>query len=238
MKFGYISFDDTVRSYWKNSWNRKALLNIGDAAEYLVIKQLYEKIGISKNEMQAISLPELITYRGESLIVALNIALDSYVGYNKILEKLSPDIHPIFLGISLTDTNLNERQIQCLKCYAPIGCRDERSYLCMRNLGIPAYLNGCTASILEITGKAKQEYTDKIVFIDVPYSVHDYVPENIRNEIVFLNQELYCSEEEVGPGFIPSQWAAEVFACYNSRPKMVVTSDFMVRFCHLLKTYR
>ena len=33
MKFGYIDFDRTVNWYWDNSWNNKALLNIGDAAE-------------------------------------------------------------------------------------------------------------------------------------------------------------------------------------------------------------
>ena len=226
MKFGYISFDNTVRSYWKNSWNGKALLNIGDAAEYLVIKQLYERMGIPESEMKAISLPELTTYQGESLIVALNIALDSYVGYNAILENLSPDIFPVFLGISFTDTNLNERQTQCLKCYAPIGCRDERSYLCMRALGIPAYLNGCTASVIEIKEEAKKQYAGKVVFVDVPYSVIQYVPDSIRPEIVFLNQEMYCREDEVGCEFVPSKWATEVFACYNSKPKLVVTSRF------------
>ncbi len=226
MKFGYISFDATVRSYWENSWNGKALLNIGDAAEYRVVKQLYEKAGIPESGMKSIALPELITYRGESLIVALNIALDSYVGYNKILEDLSPDILPVFLGISLTDTNLTERQVQCLKCYAPIGCRDERTYLHLRNLGIPAYLNGCTASVLDIDAAAKKEYADKIVFIDVPYAVAQHVPERLRSEIVFLSQEMYCRRDEAGDGFVPDQWADEVFACYNSKPRMIVTSRF------------
>ena len=54
MKFGYISFDATVRSYWENSWNGKALLNIGDAAEYRVVKQLYEKAGIPESGMKSI----------------------------------------------------------------------------------------------------------------------------------------------------------------------------------------
>lgn len=226
LKFGYIDFDSTVKDYWNRAWNKKALLNIGDAAEYLVVEQIYRSLSIPRQQMKKLCIADLTQYRGESLIVPMNIALDSYVGYNDILENLSPDIIPIFLGMSFTDLNLNEKQIRCLRNYAPIGCRDERSYLGMKRLGIPAYLNGCTASILEIQEKPRPEFKDKVVFIDVPYGVLEYVPQEMRADIVCLNQEVYCRQDEQPEGFIPSQWAKQVFSCYCSQPKMIVTSRF------------
>ena len=149
MKFGYIDFDRTVNWYWDNSWNNKALLNIGDAAEYKVIRQLYGKLGIPDEKTLPLCISELTSYRGEKLIVALNISLDSYVGYNRILEELSPDIVPVFLGMCFTDSNLTPKQIECLKRFSPIGCRDQRSYDLMQKLGIESYLNGCTASCIQ-----------------------------------------------------------------------------------------
>lgn len=226
MKYGLIDFDLTVEHYWSVSWNNKALLNIGDAAEYMVIEQLYQSLGIQSEDMIKIALPELVTYRGETLIVAFNIALDSYVGYNNILENLSPDIIPVFLGMSFTDTNFSQKQIDCLKEYAPIGCRDERSYLCMKSLRIPCYLNGCMASVLKIVEEPISKINKKFLFVDVPITVLNYVPKEIRKDIVFLKQEIYCKKSDVPSAFIPSEWAKQILAYYNSKPKLIVTSRF------------
>lgn len=226
MKFGLLDFNLTVESYWNHSWNHKALLNIGDAAEYLVVEQLYHSLGIDEKQIRRLAIPELTTYCGESLIVALNIALDSYVGYNDLLDHLSPNIIPVFLGMSFTSPDFNLHQIDCLKQYAPIGCRDERSYFCMKKLGIPCYLNGCTASILEIDEEPIPQLRDKVVFIDVPHEVLEFVPQEMKNDIVLLNQELYCKKSELPSCFLPSDWAKKILSCYNSGPRMIVTSRF------------
>lgn len=226
MKFGLLDFNKTVNTYWDTSWNQKALLNIGDAVEYMVVEQLYKNIGIDESKMVRLGIPELTTYRGESLIVALNIALDSYVGYNKILGEMSPDITPVFLGMSITSPNLTEKEISCLKNNAPVGCRDERTYEYVKSLGIPCYLNGCTASIVKIEAEPIPEIKDKIVFIDVPYGVKKYIPDELRKEIVFLNQEIYCRRTEKEDDFVPADWAENVLRYYNSKPKMIVTSRF------------
>lgn len=226
MKFGMLDFDMTVNAYWNTSWNAKALLNIGDAVEYMVIEQLYKKAGIKSENIIRLSIPELMSYRGEHIIVALNIALDSYVGYNKILSELSPDITPIFLGMSLTDPDLDEKEILCLKKNAPIGCRDERSYEYVHSLNIPCYLNGCTASIIELEKDIIPNIQDKILFIDVPYGVKEYIPTELLQDIVFLNQEIYCKKNEQNDDFMPRDWAKTVLSYYSSQPRMIVTSRF------------
>ncbi|MBC8577487.1 polysaccharide pyruvyl transferase family protein [Yanshouia hominis] len=226
MKFGLLDFDLTVDAYWNDSWNQKALLNVGDAAEYLAVEQIYRSMGIDSSQIFRISIPELTSYRGESLIVALNIALDSYVGYNMILERLSPDIIPVFLGMSFTSADLSPQQIECLKRYAPIGCRDERSYLRMQSLGIPCYLNGCVASVLQIKAREIPKLHNKILMIDVPYGVLQHIPQELKEDIVFLNQEIYCKKSEMPQNFLPSDWAKGVMAYYGSKPRMVVTSRF------------
>lgn len=216
-----------VRWYWENTWNHKALLNIGDAAEYQVIEQLYHDVGITDDQIIPLCIHDLIAYHGESLVVALNIALDSYVGYNEILDHLSQDIVPIFLGMSLTSIDLNEAQLQCLRTYAPIGCRDQRSYEYLKAKGIPCYLNGCCASVLRMPRIIKDALLKgKILFIDVPQSVLPYVPENIRADAVFMGQELYCKQESMPNGITPSQWAKSIINAYGSDIKAIVTSRF------------
>lgn len=225
VKYGVLDFDLTVKSYWDESWNKKALLNIGDAAEYLVVERLLLCMGISEKQIVKLSIADLTRYKGEKLIVPLNIAFDSYVGYNHIFDNISDDIVPVFLGISLTSCNLTERQLMCLKKFAPIGCRDERTYLYLLERGITCYLNGCTASILDVNEIEKTEKpSNKILFIDVPRSVLKYVPDNIKKDIVFVQQEMYCSEDEFKYQS-PLQWAKEILGFYRS-PRMIVTSRF------------
>ncbi len=224
MKYGAIDFDLTVNSYWNTSWNGKALLNIGDYSQYKSIEQLYTTAGILTDNIIKISIDQLKSYRGEKMIVAINMALDSYVGYNAILDNLSPDIIPIFLGMSLTDTNITDEQIACLQKYSPIGCRDERSYLLLKSQNVPCYLNGCLASTLCLTSVDDVSYKDKIVFIDVPYNVRRYIPDSIREQIVFFEQELYCTRDELSG--TPSGWAEEILKVYSSKPRMIVSSRF------------
>ncbi len=227
MKFGLIDFDLTVESYWSGSWNNKALLNVGDAAEYLVVEQLYRTLGIDEERIVRLNIGELINYRGESLIVALNIALDSYVGYNNILDALSPDIIPVFLGMSFTKPELTPPQIEVLKKYSPIGCRDERSFLTLRSLNIPCYLNGCMASVVQLNEiQPYQNIENKILFIDVPAGVSDFVPDEIKKDIIFVNQEIYIKKSDLPNNFIPKEWAYSIMRYYKSKPRLIVTSRF------------
>lgn len=226
MKYGLIDFNLTVEDYWNNSWNKKALLNIGDAVEYEVVEQIYRKIGIKDNDIVRLSIKELTSYRGEFLIVGINIAFDSYVGYNDILENLSPNIIPVFLGISLTDLNMNQKQLDCLRSFAPVGCRDQRTYLYLKQNCIECYLNGCTASILDINLVEKEEQnSDKILFIDVPRKVKNFIPEQLKKDIVFVNQELYCKKNEFKLYKNPKAWMREVLKNYKN-PRLIVTSRF------------
>lgn len=226
MKFGALDFGLTVEEYWRRSWNHKALLNIGDAAEYMVVEQIYRSLGVEEDQVVRLSIPQLTEYRGESLILPLNIALDSYVGYNRILSELSPDIIPVFLGMSFTVPELSKDQIECLRAYAPVGCRDERSYRYMKSLHIPCYLNGCTAAVLQADKQIIPEVEGKIVLIDVPYGVLKYIPEELKADLVFLQQEVYCRKSELEAGYSPVAWARKILAVYDSAPKLIVTSRF------------
>lgn len=226
LKFGCLSFEKTVNWYWDNSWNNRALLNIGDAAEYKVVEQILAALYGSESIFK-LCINDLINYRGEDLIVPLNIALDSYVGYNSILENLSPNIIPVFLGMSFTDTNLNSKQINCLRRFQPIGCRDERSYKLMCENNIEAYLNGCMVSILNVNAIVNYETSvhNKVLFIDVPSSIVDYIPDSIKNEICFVNQELYIKSTELNDYSNPDNWFKSVLEQY-SKARLIVTSRF------------
>ena len=227
MKYGALDFEKTVRWYWANTWNHKALLNIGDAAEYLAVTQLYHALGIGDEQIVPLCIHDLIAYRGETLLVALNIALDSYVGYNEILERLSPDIVPVFLGMSFTSPQLNQRQLDCLRAYAPIGCRDQRSYETLKRHGIPCYLNGCCASMLRLPPVAPvPALSGKILVIDAPQSLAEHIPQHIQEKAVCFAQELYCHQERMPRAATPAQWAQSILNAYGSSISAIITSRF------------
>lgn len=199
-----------------------AIVNIGSVAMRLGIKKLLLDMGVTEEEIITISLSRLNTYDGEYVIMPINMHWMQDVG-NKRLLSMSPKIIPVFLSISLNDIMLDAKQIDFLKRYEPIGCRDDRTMMALRQCGVAAYVFGCLAGILDIDTE-KELYEKKVFFADVPYGVKKYIPDEYKKDIVFVEHEI---KAEMLPNDItPEEYTQKLIRRYKEEAKLIVTSRF------------
>lgn len=200
----------------------EATINIGNVAMRLGIYHLLLRMGVKKSDIIKIKLSELNTYDGDYVIMPINMHWMHDAG-NKKLLSMSSRIKPVFLSISLNDTMLNGEQVNFLKTYEPIGCRDDRTMYALKNKGIDAFVFGCIAGTFE-TGNIREDERKDVVFADVPYDVLKYVPDSIKKDIHFVQQEFPV--EMIPEGMSPEEYAESIIEYYRTKVRLVVTSRF------------
>ena len=175
MKYGILIMN------YGSSAIRSAGYNLGDPIQCYVVRQLYKRMGISQDQIKEIELHELNTYNDEYVILPM-IAVALGLGNPNPEIPLSERIIPLFISTHIAVTELTNIQIEYLKRYAPIGCRDEYSLNIMRKYGIPAYLSGCITILHERTipkcGK-------KIYCIDTPKELDPYIPDDLKKNVIY-----------------------------------------------------
>lgn len=148
--------------------------NVGDTIQTLAMEKIYKKMGIEEREICYINLIDLKEYDGEYVLLPMySVAL----GINFAPLPLSNKIIPIFISSHIAIPELDQEQVEYLKSYAPIGCRDEYTLNTMRKYRIPAYLSGCMTVVFE-----KRKVTPKkakIYLVDIPKTLKNYIPEEI-----------------------------------------------------------
>lgn len=191
------------------------IINIGDGMQILSVLNLYRLMGIKEEEVIRVNYFDLQTYEGEEVI--LPICLPFY-GYNKNnrVTCFSPAIKPVFLSLSLFDTNLEEDEIRYLKSFEPIGCRDQFTAEGLAKKGIRTYLNGCMT--LTLNARRRDISAKKVYGIDLPEEFMEYIPAEIKDKLV-LGTSIYKS--------IPvrtDEYAKKLLDEYAQRAELVVTS--------------
>lgn len=218
MKFALLNMDLDEQNV-----TGKAIVNIGSVAMRLAIKELLcKRMGIKLDEIIEIPLSNIGSYDGEYVIMPLNMHWMQDVG-NKRLLSMSSRIIPVFLSVSLNDTELNNEQINFLKRYEPIGCRDDRTMNALRFYGIDAYVFGCLAGTFTDDNDLKDERTD-IVFADVPLGVKKYIPDEFKGNIKYIKHELRV--EEIPPNVTVEEYTKQIINYYKTKVKLVITSRF------------
>ena len=81
-------------------------------------------MGVSKSDLFYVDKNELLSYKGENLILPINMPLADIYD----ISEISPDITPIFLGLSMQKSYLTANEVNYLKKYEPIGCRNYKTY--------------------------------------------------------------------------------------------------------------
>lgn len=205
MKFANIIFD------------RKERLTIGDDIQLLAIERLYKYMNVDYNDVIRIPFHQLSSYNGEYVILPISFPLYGYHDALKITQ-FSDRIIPVFLALSTLTNVYDEKEVEYLRRFEPIGCRDLHTMKALREHGVMAYLNCCMTTTLERRPSTIQGET--IYCIDVQDTLDSYIPKEIKEKAVFSSHTFYPEELKNGP----EEKARELLNEYYHKAKLIITS--------------
>lgn len=174
--------------------NDKTHINFGDHLQNIIIKDLYDKMGIDKNDIYVLDFNEISTYNGEYLVLPINQAIS-----HNMQNFLSPRIIPVFLGISRDSTAITNEECQYFRRFEPIGCRDEAVFNFLNEKGVDCYLNGCITMTMDARKGIPKNSRPYV--IEAPQYALDAMPQKIKDSAIFLENTCYGTYEDmVGTG--------------------------------------
>lgn len=186
--------------------------NYGDYIQEKAIENVYRYMGIPINELVEISEYEFLHYDGdEQLIVPINSP------FQGVYEKLSDNIIPVYLGVSIMDYYEDAISGLRFRDYEPVGCRDQRTYTLLKKAGIECYLNGCMT--MALPARLPSRSADKVFFIDCCNELESYIPGNLKRNSVYTSQLAFDTNSN---DFYTEAAKRYEEICKNAR--MVVTS--------------
>ncbi len=199
------------------------VINVGDYMQLLAIDDIYREIGIPEEDIVRIDYYDLWDYDGEDVVLPINfIYFNPYYGERQLI--FSKKIHPVFLGIHCLNHFLTKEELDYLRQFEPIGCRNEETCRYLQGEGIDAYLQGCLTSVFP--GRESGNY-DKIFLVDIPDSLESYLPEEIRKNGIRMSHQYYGNIEKMIEGTrYPSirEFARQRLQTYKNNAGLVVTS--------------
>lgn len=219
MQLGKIVYGYDMKSLFENK--KDAIVNFGDNVQTFGVEVLYEMMGYSKDDIRKINLYNFHNYSSEDTIVPMSGFFSSGLKYKVIPATNS--IHPLFIGFHSHDESILDN-IDYLKKYQPIGCRDEytKDMLCER--GIEAYISGC-ASIMLPT-REKQPEKNKTFFVDIPIQLEEYIPSELKKNCEYISHIMHVNTLDYNKEQVEKndKRARELIDRYKNEATLVVTS--------------
>ena len=202
-----------------------SLINIGDYLQSLAISYIYKKMGLSVDDVLNLSPEEIINYEAEEyILLPLNWALfeKKFLDDNNRINlphKVIPVFLSMTLGCAFNNSSFNSFNIQYLKNFEPIGCRDEVTSTILRQHGIKSYVNGCLTSVLPI--RKTNSSQNKILLIDAPNELYEYIPKDYLTNSEVFNQQYYINNsipvEDVKKSIV------DRYQYYSDNAKIIIT---------------
>lgn len=151
------------------TYNDIKSVNIGDYVQSLAAKQF-----LKDKDFILFNRDELNLYTGEKAKLILN----AWFTYKPKNFPPSPDIKPLFVAFHLNSKVKNEilakeKNIEYLRKYAPIGCRDIATKEALEEKGVTAYFSGCLTTTLGLTYRKNESERGEIIYVVDPFS---YMP--------------------------------------------------------------
>lgn len=199
----------------------KAHINIGDHLQNIIIKDLYESMGIAKEEIYELDFNEITSYDGEYLILPINQAISR--GLNKFLSN---KIIPVVLGISRDSSAITNDEIEYYKQYSPIGCRDNATFNALKEKNVDCYLNGCITCTL--SKRNSTPANAKPYIIEATNFALDAMPESIKSNAVFLENAFYGKPDDLFPSGMLEPFIRERYELLKKNASVVITSRMHV----------
>ena len=202
------------------------VLNVGDYMQWVAIANLYEYMGLNKDDIVELSIEEISTYKGEKIILPMNYMWADSVHCPYVFDKnviFSEDIVPVFIGISFKKGNWEwtKERIEYFKKYEPIGCRDYATWKTFNELGVAAYLAGCITTTLPLSDRTGG---DTAYFIEAPKGLEEYIPEKIKEKSKFGRHQERVSKEVFYGKQGGLERARKLLDEYDKNASVVITS--------------
>ena len=192
MKYGLI-----IHNYG-NDAGKYVGFNVGDPIQSFAVEYLYDLMGIDESNRLPIQLCDINNYDGDYIVLPLcGVA----VGIQFARLPLSPRIIPVFISTHIAKNELSVDEIDYLKKYQPIGCRDEFTLQLVRRYGIDSFLSGCITTILPrretIVNKSEADQRNIVYLVDTPKEVDSFLPSWIKQKAEYITHLLPIPNPEM-----------------------------------------
>lgn len=206
MRFANITFNNSTY----------ASSNIGENMQILAIDNLYDYMGIPREDIVRIDFMKMHEYDGEYVILPINWYFHKFFKYG-VQNIFSDRIIPVFLGVSFMSNIFSREEAAFLKKCEPIGCRDEWTFNNLKKMNIDAYLNGCMTSCFKRRIENKDDQ-NKVFCVDTPKELLEFIPEDIKMNAEFVTQVFDEKIDDI------DRFTRNVYDRYKKEAKLVVTS--------------
>lgn len=213
MNYGIL----THIGFSKKGGKQNRIISIGDVFECLAIRNIYKSMGVEEKDLIVCYPYELTEYQGEYCVLPIN-AYSLNIDY-------SHRILPVFLGLTLGGINhLSQTNIDLLKKFSPVGCRDERTMRVLLDQGVDAYMQGCI--VATFSKREKLETQKKVFFINPEKGIREYIPEELLENYEFFSHDYYMTDEELFQEGGLYKFGERIIEKYRAEARLVVTSKY------------
>lgn len=196
------------------------MINMGDNIQSFAIDNLFKYAGIESSSIVGVPFyGKPVTSEPCYLIV------NGHFGRQYDMDFMeNSDIYPIFIGFAIKDSFLLQEEVEYFKKYEPVLCRDEFTKNVLRKYNIDAYMSGCLTETFPQREKEGKSVRDKYYFVDVKEEFQRLIPKEIRQNAVFVSQNIpvdIISDSIMEYG---QQSTLERMEEYKANAKMIITS--------------
>lgn len=227
LKYGLLSHKNEALQF-SNS-KQKEEVNLGDYVQSIGVHVAYDAVGVPAEQIEWVEkyaiCGEKNFFRKEdnTYIVTLNNVY-SGGGHNEVLHPFptARNVIPLFIGFNCLDENIIAENIDFFKKWEPIGCRDEKTKELVKKYEINCFLSGCSSILLPERKTDKNQQT--VFFVDIPDSLHPYIPPEYLKNAKFVSQNILKSKFEYVEDDTYYKETIEYLSMYEKEAMLVVTS--------------
>lgn len=200
--------------YANFDFKARGVNNIGDQIQILAIDYVYSTMGIKPDDIVYLDYRHVSDYNGEYVILPIALPMIDYLPHG-FADRFSEHIIPVFLGLTMIKQTLSKEEVEYLKKWSPIGCRDEYTLNIMRKYGIISYLHGCVSVTLPRRRPGKYE---KVYIVDVDPCLAEKIPAEIKENAEYRIHSRTDIMDD------PKAAALEQYNEYKNNARLVITS--------------
>jgi len=224
MKYGVLNFSyDHFKAFQRQHEEQgQYWVNLGDYMQTLAALNMYQELGISSADIVRIDRDRIRDYQGEPVLVLMNACFYEWC------FPLPPSIIPLFVGFQAKEPVIAQN-IDALKRYEPIGCRDLKTASLCKKYGIDAIVTGCVTMTFSPRTTTP---TEPCVFLaygsgvgEFPPDAFAQIPPALLSSLQLVYQRTPVYEFPLSPQMMGhlEQQARLLLEDYRSRATLMIT---------------